>query len=215
VNEVFVDEELYPRVQPFYLTISEYKQSMLSGTKFPPITLALFHNKLVLVDGRHRLEATKKLKKETIEAEIFAGWDKKKIYVEAVIRNNHHGQKLSPFEKRRAVLKLREMNINDSEIAKLIQIPESVLENFVGQRLVSTPTGQIIVKAPLKHLAGQKLSASRSREVEIYQEPLTTKSQVNLFDQIIDLFESGLIDKDNEEVQERIIKLSDLISGAD
>ena len=80
LNEVFFDEELYPRSKYSWQTAYDYAQSMRVGAKFPPIILALFNNKKYLVDGKHRIEALKLLKKESVKAIVHTGWSKEKIF---------------------------------------------------------------------------------------------------------------------------------------
>ena len=117
--EIYFDEDSYPRTQPSWQTSYIYSQNMLAGSKFPPITLALLNGKKYLVDGKHRYEAHRILKKKSISAEIFTGWNKRKIYEEAVKRNVAHGQSLSPYEKRKIILKLRSMKYSNMDIAVL------------------------------------------------------------------------------------------------
>ena len=212
IADIVFDLDLYPRVAHYWQTSYQYKEEMLSGARFPPITLALLDNKLILVDGKHRLEAVKSLKQEFIEADILEGLDRKQIYLEAIKRNIAHGQKLSPFEKRKAILKLRELKLSPSEISRLIQVPESNLQHFVGQRLISSTTGEeIIGKSGVKHLAGKTFSGSKLREIEVYQLPINFRNQVDLLDRVIELFESGMIDKKNIAVLERIERLTNLL----
>ena len=84
LNEIVFDEELYPRSMYNWQTGYDYSQSMKVGAKFPDIILALYKGKKYLVDGKHRIEATKLLKKDSISAIVHTGWNRERIYKEAV-----------------------------------------------------------------------------------------------------------------------------------
>ena len=209
--QVYFDEEFYPRAQPSWQTAYIYSQNMLSGSKFPPITLALFNGKMYLVDGKHRYEAHKRLKKKVIAAEIFSGWSKRKIFEEAITRNVAHGQVLSPYEKRKLILRLREMKYKDKHISKLINVPQDKLVTFVGERLVSSTTGTVIidtiVKSAFKHKAGGQYSVHEIEQMESVSGQTSTHSQVYLFNQVNQLLENNLVDIDNKKVYELLLSI--------
>ena len=98
IEEIFFDEDLYPRTQCNWQTSYDYSQSMKTGSKFPDIVLAVFNNRKYLVDGKHRIEACKLLKIKSIKAIIYTGWNKKKIFEEAIKYNITHGRDVSHYE---------------------------------------------------------------------------------------------------------------------
>lgn len=208
ISEVIFDEEVYPRSSFQWQTSYDYAQSMLTGAKFPPITLAVIGRLKVLVDGKHRLEALKQLKETKVDAEIFTGWSKKKVFEEAVKRNISHGRVLSPFEKRRIALKFREMDYTDSKICEIIQVPQDKLENFVAQRLINAITGEEILKSEIKHLAG----TSTEEDIEKTQETLRGKSQLILLREIVHLLENNLMDTENKNVAKLLLRLKELLN---
>lgn len=207
--QVYFSEDLYPRSQPSWQTAYVYSQNMRNGSKFPPIVLALYKGKKYLVDGKHRYEAHKLLKKNLIKAEIYTGWDKRKIYEEAIIRNMTHGQVLSPYEKRKIALKLRSMRYSNKEISKLVNVPLDKLQRFIGQRLVSSTTGETIVdtivKSALKHKAGGQYSQEEVAIMESMQGQISAHSQIYLLNQVEELLRNNLIDLDDELVYESLM----------
>jgi len=216
LNKIKVDEELYPRSQVVWQVYYDYAESMKTGAKFPPITLALHRRRLILVDGLHRMEAHKLRKKKTIQAEIHTGWSYDRIFEEAVRRNIQHGKALSPYEKRRIALKLRHMRYSLKDVSKLIQVPLDKIEDFIGQRMISSTTGktlvekEIIVKNPLKHLAGQKF---KRRDFEAIKEAQKghVRDQIGLLKDLISLLKNGLLDTSNKKVNELLEELKILI----
>ena len=219
LNKVVFDKELYPRTSSYWLTSYDYSNSLKSGAKFPRITLALYNEKLILVDGKHRLEAFKTNKRKTIPTEIYMGWDRKKIFVESIKRNIAHGRVLSPYEKRLCIMKLREMRVTSKDISKLIQIPQEKIEHFVGQRLISSTTGEELnletvssdIKSSIKHLAGSSYDEHESNIISGIQKNLSIGNQVSLFNQLVYLLEGGLVDLQDKKIQQSINKLFKLI----
>ena len=207
IKDIVFEEELYPRSSYSWQTGYDYAQSMLSGAKFPLVTLAVYNKKLYLVDGKHRIEAYKQLKQKEVDAEIFIGWSKEKIFIEAVKRNIIHGRMLSPFEKRRIALKLRMMKLPEERIGELIQVPIGKLQNFIAQRMTNAITGETIVKSEVSHLAGINYEG----DIEKNQKQMYSKSQSSLLREVIRLFQFNLIDKKDKEIKELIKVLKKLL----
>lgn len=226
-KEVYIDEELYPRSGYNWQTGYDYSQSMLVGVKFPPIILAMYRGKKYLVDGRHRIEAAKTAKIEKLDAIVYTGWSKKKIFLEAVQTNIAHGRSLSPYEKRKIILKLREMKLSEKDISKTVQIPLDKVESFVGERLVNAITGeqydssstkdfarelgQAVIKSSVKHLAGETFEDEEFINLQISQKNLYDNDQVTLFKNVRTLLLKGLIDTGDEDVMKLITEVKQLL----
>ena len=216
LSKIKFNEDLYPRSQVVWQVAYDYSESMKTGAKFPPIVLALHRRRLVLVDGLHRIEAHKLQKKRTIKAEVYTGWSYNRIFEEAVRRNIQHGKALSPYEKRRIGLKLRQRGYNLKDVSKLIQVPLDKTAEFIGQRMISSTTGktlvdrELIVKNPLKHLAGQKF---KRKDFEAIQEAQKghVRDQIGLLKDLISLLKNGLLDTSNKKVNELLEELKLLI----
>ncbi|KKL75654.1 hypothetical protein LCGC14_2052710 [marine sediment metagenome] len=216
LSKIKFDEEIYPRSQVVWQVAYDYSESMKVGSKFPPIVLALYRRQLVLVDGRHRTEAYKLQKKKTIKAEVYTGWNYKRIFEEAIRRNIQHGKSLSPYEKRRIALKLRQMRYNLKEVSKMIQVPLDKIEDFIGQRMISATTGktlvdrETIVKSPLKHLAGKTFKRKDFQAIQEAQKG-HVRDQIGLLKDLISLIKNGLLDTSNKRVNELLEELKILI----
>lgn len=219
LDKVIVDPDLYPRDQWSFQTAYGYSQAMLSGAKFPNIVVALFKGKYYLIDGKHRIEAVKILKKGKITAEIISGLSQEKIYEEAVRRNVSHGKALTVHEKRVIALKLRNWKYNTNQISELIQVPAEKLDNFIAQRLVNAITGkviaegeaetkQIIVKSAIKNVSETNLTCS---DIEDVQKGVYSGNQASMLRQVISIVQAGLLDLGNKEVAKLATELRDLL----
>lgn len=208
IDKIVLDEELYPRSNYFWQTAYTYSESAKAGAKFPPIVLAIDNGRMVLVDGRHRIEAYKLLKKTKITAEIFTGWNREKIFEESVRRNISHGLTLSPYDKRRAILKLRAMNYKDDDISKIVQVKFDHIEKFVGQRLTNTLTGDVIAKSEIKHLAGTTYAGDLEKDQKSMY-----SNQNRMLKELILLFEKNLVNLDDELTTKLISKLKEILNN--
>jgi hypothetical protein len=212
ISEIVFNEDFYPRVSPDWKTSYDYAQSMKAGVKFSPITLALFNRKKVLVDGKHRIDALKLNKGTEIETEILIGLSAIQIFEEALRRNMNHGKRLSPYEKRQAILKLRGYKYDTSKISKIVQIPVDKIQNFVGQRLVNTITGETIVKSGIKHVAGKEYETQeQSLVLEEAQEGMDITDQTKVLKQLINLIKNDLLDLENPKILSLVKELKTLL----
>jgi hypothetical protein len=182
------------------------------------------NGKYYLVDGRHRIEAFKILKKQDIDAEVVVGWSKQRIFEEAIKRNVSHGKALTVHEKRVAALKLRNWNYAPNKISELIQVPLDKLENFVAQRLVNAITGEtiaeggrkieshvvpMIVKSGIKNTVGS--SGLSTEMLQSTQHSVYSGSQQSLLRQLINIINAGLLDTKNKEINKLVKQLKELL----
>jgi len=224
ISKIIVDKSLYPRDDWSFQTAYGYSQAMLAGGKFPPIVVAMSGGKYYLVDGRHRIEASKILKKTEIEAEIVVGWSKQRIFEEAIKRNISHGKALTVHEKRVIALRLRNWNYPPNKISGLIQVPLDKLDNFIAQRLVNAITGEtiaesgriirstntpMIVKSGIKNAVNWETIDKKT--VEKLQPSVYSGSQLSLLRQLINIIRAGLLDTHNKEVSKLIQELKGLL----
>lgn len=211
IKDISILDEIYPRVQLNWQTAYDYAESMKTGAKFPPIIVGIYRGRYILIDGYHRLQANKYNKKDKIDAEIYTNLNKKKMFEMAIQMNISHGKVLTPYEKRKIALRLREMRYPNSKVSELIQVPLDKLENFVGERLVNTLTGQTIVKTGVKHFAGKNIPDNLSQGLNDSEKDMIVVNQVRFINQLISLIKKGFIDLEDEKVAEKIEELKSLI----
>ncbi len=208
IEQIKIDEKLYPRMKTNWITYYDYSESMKAGAKFPPILVAFYKRGYYLIDGRHRIEATKILKEKYIKAEVKKGLTAKEIFLLAIKSNIGHGRQFSPHEKAAIAIRLKDMNYKIGEISKLINIPLSSINKFVSNRMTNTISGkEVILKSPIKSLSGYPVDDN----IELLQEKITTSSQIQALNQVIILLENNWIDFSNEMVIEKLTTLSQLV----
>lgn len=210
ITQIKVDEESYPRMKCDWFTAYDYSQSMKSGAKFPPIEVALFNKKYILIDGRHRLEAKKKLKEEYITAIVHVGLSKKQIFVKAVESNIGHGRPLSTQDKVMCIDTLEKLNFTNEQISKMVSIPMDKLERFKGTKITNTVNGKTIyLKSTTKNFAGEIVEENFNDQ----QTNFSTHGQIHLLKQVVSLLHNGMVDFDNPTITELIQQLSSLLTA--
>ncbi len=94
-------------------TVREYADEMASGTVFPPVVVYHDGTDYWLGDGFHRVEAARKLGRETIDADVRDG-DERQAILHGVGSNASHGLRRTQADKRRAIERL----LRDEEWSK-------------------------------------------------------------------------------------------------
>lgn len=213
VNQVLVDKEIYPRFSIDFVTLSKYASAMESGVVFPPICVSFLDGKCYLVDGRHRLEATKMRKEQHISVELFEAKDKKEIYLEAIRRNIVHGKPFSVQEVTNLVITLEKWKLSQIEISSIVHIPVDRLIPFVAKRSVLiTDTngvqGRIGLRKPLTHLSNTVQDSSSLSG----QNTLVGADQVHLLETVIKMLKNKWFDLEDKTVMEKLRHLSILLN---
>jgi uncharacterized ParB-like nuclease family protein len=83
--------------------VAEYADAMEAGAKFPPIVVYFDGEAYWPADGFHRLDAAKKVGRETIWAEVHDG-GKRDALLHAVGVNAFHGLRRTAADRRRAIV---------------------------------------------------------------------------------------------------------------
>jgi uncharacterized ParB-like nuclease family protein len=93
------------RVEMRVETVDDYASDMLDGAAFPPIIVFDDGSDYWLADGFHRVEAARKIGRETIRAEIREGTARDAV-LHGIGSNAAHGLRRTQADKRRAVERL-------------------------------------------------------------------------------------------------------------
>lgn len=207
LSEIKRDDRLYPRTKTDWVTIHTYKEAMISGAKFPPVAVAKLDDEFVLIDGWHRFEATRQLKKEDITVEILPLATRQEAFIESIKRNIVHGRQFSAFEKITLATRLEKMNISSAEVSKILNISETRMVSMKGARLKFSPelNEEIVVKSPLKHLD------EISEEQNHAQNMLMERSQTHILDTMINMLMNKMFDLKDKRVKDKLYVIRKLL----
>jgi len=133
VSKIEVIQGLLPRVETHTVEdkVEEYKEAMELGSEFPPITVWQKGNEYWLIDGMHRLMATKRLGRETIKAEVVELKDMLEAKIVAITKNKH-GLPLTKEEKRLLCQSLYMDGVEVSELIKIFNVSERTIYNWTA-----------------------------------------------------------------------------------
>ncbi len=85
--------------------VREYADDMAAGAVFPPVEVYYDGSIYWLAEGYHRVEAARKLDRESIDAEVLDG-GKRDAILHGIGSNASHGLRRTQADKRRAVERL-------------------------------------------------------------------------------------------------------------
>ena len=131
LEEIILDERIYPREVVSKQTIQQYMSALRQGATFPPVIVGLYRDKYYLVDGWHRFRAHRRIRRKEINVEIINCSTERDLYIEAVRRNFTHGRPFAEKEKEKIILKLKSMNIDVVDISKLTFVSKNNITNII------------------------------------------------------------------------------------
>jgi ParB-like chromosome segregation protein Spo0J len=133
ITQIEVIQGLLPRIYNHTIEekIEEYKEAMEAGEQFPPIVVWDRNGHYWLIDGMHRLLATKRLGKETIKAEVVELADELEARMLAIERNMLHGIPLSREEKQELARLLYADGVEIEKLKRLFRVSERTIYNWV------------------------------------------------------------------------------------
>jgi transposase/uncharacterized ParB-like nuclease family protein len=128
VSKIEIIQGLMPRVETHTIEekVEEYREAMELGSEFPPISVWKKGNEYWLIDGMHRLMASKKLGRTTIKAEVVELKDMLEAKVMAITKNRH-GLPLTKEEKRILAQNLYMEGVEIPELIKIFGVSERTI----------------------------------------------------------------------------------------
>ena len=187
VSELETPEDIYTRARgsPWWAHVHAYAEEMKAGAIFPPILVGEYQGKFIVVDGYHRVGATKELGVEFIKGKLKK-YDELSVLVEDSVKaNNHHGIRYTPQDKAHIARLLEEYGLEKDTISDLVRVPIDKLERFTVRNMVNGT-----LKAPLARLVREgKLTMAEASEVD--QIRLSTMSLDDVLVQLINYLEYG------------------------
>ncbi len=178
IKDLKFDKDIYPRMAPNWQTSWIYAEQMKTGAVFPAINVGEFKNQLYIVDGVHRVKANQIRKETLIQAVIKKYADKKEMFIDAVKLNNHHGLKLSTYDKVRIIQKLEAFKLPRDEISRITMVALDKISLF-DSRVATSPSGEKIF------LKGLTVHAGITEGID--QNSMSSRTPKLLFQQLIAL----------------------------
>jgi len=99
--------------------LEENLKSLIESEYFPEIHLGLINGELIVVDGYHRLEASKRLGLETIRAYVTEYSKIEGLQKDAINENINHGQRLSDYDISTSIYSIYKTFIDQGKLSNL------------------------------------------------------------------------------------------------
>lgn len=203
------DFTMYPRNRVDDSHVSDLLRALQSGHSLPSITACA--TSLRIVDGFHRLNAYRRFLGDDASVSVhLKHYDSDaELFLDAVAMNSVHGRKLDRHDQTRIVLRLRELNVSDREIAIRLHIPEPQIQHL-AIRVVMAPSGPVPSKRGLEHMQGQAMTL---RQVAV-MESVRSAEAGRLALELYRLLDAGMVDLNDALVVSRLNELHSAISAA-
>ncbi len=208
VAKLIVDFNLYPRARVNDVNIDDIVRSLEASGQLTPIIVEAGTNRIV--DGAHRYHALIKLfgADATADVEYKTYGSEAELFSDAMRLNAEHGQKLSAFDKTHCLVRGEELGLTAVQIAACLSLTHDNIEALRLKKTAIDPQAKPVpIKRTLRHLAGGAVTKLQLAG----NEKAGGKAQLYYVNQIINLFECDLLDRDNEILIERLTHLKELI----
>ncbi len=163
IKDIVLDERLYPRVKPIESVIVRYAKEMKKGDRFPPPFVGWFKGRYYLIDGRHRLEASKVNGEKYIKCEIKDNFPNfNAMFMASFTTNQKHGHQLSDADRHKVAIRLSEMKYDVGDIAKLTGVALRKVESNVRGKIRNTLIKRSIEKGEIKSVLKEEIKQEES-----------------------------------------------------
>ena len=174
----------------------------------PPITVDSSSYKVT--DGRHRIEAFKKLDLKFIDTELKEYASEAEMFADAIRLNASHGRALSVMDEVHCLAKAQEFKLEQSIVATLLNITTERAEELVSNRLATSGKENIVLKGSTAWMAGRKMTDG---EVA-YNRTAGGPRQSFYINQVIAMLENDAVNWEATQVSNGLKKLFGLLKEA-
>ena len=188
--------------------IGKYMEKFESGTTKPIQVKEINRQEYILIDGKHRLEALRRLKRNKVDVECLE-INEEEIYSKAVEANQEHGIPFTKEEEERILINLVEQGKTQQEIAKVFHVGQSAISNRINRNpiLKKSLSDKINISTVNELLQGK----NQSEVANNYGITQGRVSQIwnDWLNEVNELYETGTPKQDIvERENERGLKLS-------
>lgn len=210
VAELVLDYDLHPRTNLDSVNITNMCEALAVGIELPPVTIERGTKRVV--DGFHRVKA--KMRHDGPEAEINViekdYRSEADMFMDIARLNATHGLKLDPCDKVRCTIIAARLSISIVDLAKALNMTEAKLRELSNTRTAMSQDGSPL---PLKNTVRKLFSGRRlTKRQEQANSRLSGMNQMFYANQLIELIESKMLDKENEDLMKQLHKLRGLLN---
>ena len=156
IGVLIQDMTLYPRHRLDKMHIRNMRRSLEAGCEMPPVIAD--HASKRLIDGFHRVEAYKRHKATQVPVEWHDYTSEAEMFLDAARRNAIHGDKLTPWDRVRCIVRCEELGISVDQVADALHITVGRVEQLRARTAFDPSNTVVPIKAAISHMAGTKLT---------------------------------------------------------
>lgn len=209
IEDVVVDLGVYPRQQTDSHHIAEMCVAEEAGVKFPPILIDKKTKRVA--DGVHRVGMWKRRGYTKIPVIEKAYKNDAELFLDAMRLNADHGRALSTYDRAHAVIVAASLGLADDAIAGALLVTVDRVNELRVNKSATTGGGaltrSVAIKRTIGHMAGRRLN---KRQVEVNKK-LGGMAQLFYVRQLLMLYNSNLIDTENEDLLSALQELKAVI----
>lgn len=205
--ELVIDYDVYPRNNIDAHNVRTIADAILAGVKMPPVIIDKRTKRVI--DGVHRTKAVLLLDDngeiDCIEKQFKS---ERELFIEAARLNACHGARLDPCDRAKCCIIAEKLGIDMDVLAGALNMPVDKLAKLHVNRTAKTSGGlQIPLKRTFQHMQGRRLTKP---QIEVNARS-SGWNQVFYANQLIDMIEADLLDKEDEKLFERLQRLHELL----
>ncbi len=210
VSELIIDFDLYPRNNVDKTHVRHLVDALEAGAELPPVLVDKKSKRVI--DGVHRTRAA--LRHVGADGEISViekpYTNDAEMFLDAMRLNSAHGAKLDSADRVHCAIVAERLSISIEDVAGALQVRVDRFGSLVADRTATCGRLKVALKRTNRHMAGHKLS-KQQREANERSSGMNQQFYVN---QVIDLIESDLLNKENEKLMEKLSRLHELLGEA-
>ena len=205
-SDLVKDPAVYPREQVSQANVLDIARALKLGRILPPPIVD--KNSLTILDGYHRVDAIQKQLGDDIEIEVEVEDhpDKQSMLLRSIELNVTHGQKFSPYDRVRSIKKAEDLGIERITAFDALCIGREEGEKLIERKTSSDGT---VIKRTLGHLQGRPMTDAQKS----MNKKASGHAQLFHVNQLIGLFETDSINREDPNLWERIAHLGYLIES--
>lgn len=208
-SELVEDFSIYPRNCVFDGHVYDLAESIRAGATLPPLVACSKSKRLT--DGLHRRRSNVRLYGPDAPVDVMLVDYKSdaEMVCDAIARNASHGRRLTTADIARCAALAKKYRISRERMAELLHVTRDRLKDITANRFASGASGPVILRRPMQHLAGRKLTKAQEKVAE-HVGGQTALYHVN---RLIELVESNSLPPDDERLFERMKQLHALLES--
>ena len=208
-SSLVLNYEIYPRHEVDETNIRDIVQAMQAGAVLPPIVAD--RKTRIVVDGFHRVRAAQRLHgaaQAMVDAEFAAYPDEAAMFEDAIRRNAGHGRKLTPYDKARCIVRAEELRLDPERVYRAMAVTRERYDVLQARKIAVFDGRRMAIKHTLASLAGEDLSSEQAEG----NRRATGMAPLVYVNQVINVLEHDLWDRDDARISERLRYLGGLLS---